>query len=84
MSNEQIRKKIESDECWSKTLKAFENLICEVEFTKSSYSYGIMRKGDKGFYDDMFTTIQMKNIESLVLFMQGALWFRLHGKEFKQ
>ena len=83
MTDEQIRRKIQADECWNKTLNAFEHLVCEVEFTKNSYSYGIMRKGAKGFYDDMFTTIQMKSVESLVLFMQGALWFRLHGKEFK-
>lgn len=83
MTNEQIRKKIEDCKDWAATLKAFEHLICEVELTKNSYSYGIMRKGAKGFYDDMFTTLQMRNVESLVLFMQGALWFRLHGKEFK-
>lgn len=81
MTNEQIRKKIEANEQWKGTLIGFENCIAEVEFFKNYYSYGIQFKGAKGFYEDQLTTLQMKNLESVVLFMQGALWYRLHGKE---
>lgn len=81
MSNETIRKKIMEVEEWKGTLIGFENCICEVEFWKNSYSYGIQPKGAKGFYDEQLTTMRIKNIEGLVMFMQGALWFRLHGKE---
>lgn len=81
MTDAKIREKIEANEHWKKTLVGFENCIFPVEFTKGSHSYGIMRKGAKGFYDDMLTTLEMSNVESLVMFMQGALWHRLHGKE---
>lgn len=84
MTSEQIRKKIQENPEWNGTLIGFENCICEVEFGKNYKWYSIRPKGTKGFMDDMFTTLGMTSIESLVAFMQGALWFRLHGKEFKK
>lgn len=81
MTNAQIRKKIESDPNWKGTLIGFENCICEVEFSKNYNYYGIRPKGTKGFMDDMLTTLPMTSVESLVCFMQGALYYRLHGGE---
>lgn len=83
MTDAQIRAKIEAVPEWKGTLIGFENCVCEVAFSKNYKWYGIRPKGTKGFVDDMFTTLGMTSIESLVAFMQGALWFRLHGKEFK-
>lgn len=82
MIDAKIREKIERVPEWKGTLVGFETCMCEVEFSKNYYSYGIRPKGSKGFAADMFTTLQMKNLESVVAFMQGALWFRIHGKEF--
>jgi len=84
MTGEQIRKRINADPAHKKTLECFEHCICEVDvYRNSSGYYNLMRKGAEGFADDAFTTLPMRNMESLTAFMQGALWYRLHGKEIE-
>ena len=82
MTEDQIRLRINSDSDHKRTLECFEHCVCEVSLYKNSSGYyNMMRKGAAGFSDDAFTTLPMRNLESLTAFMQGALWYRLHGKE---
>lgn len=79
MNNEQIRARIMANPEWKGTLIGFENCVTEVEFHRNYKYYGIQPKGAKGFMDDQLTTLRMTSLESVVAFMQGALYFRLHG-----
>jgi len=83
MTNEKIREKIIATGYGKGTLVGFENCICEVEFYKNYSGYFMQKKGAKGFADDALCQFASKDINGLIMFMQGALWFRLHGKEGK-
>lgn len=79
MTGEQIRKQIESNSRWNGTLIGFENVVHEVDFFCSQNRYfSIYKKGDDMCYDNMLTTLEFTSIESLVAFMQGALYHYNH------
>lgn len=79
MTNEQIRAKIKAKPQWNATLIGFENCIHEVDFFCSQNRYySIYKKGMDMCYDNMLTTLEFTSIESLVAFMQGALYLRNH------
>lgn len=77
MNNQRIRKKIEADNYG--TLIGFENCVTPVEFYKAPDGYYIYRANTEMTMEDMIC--HTKNIEGLVQFMQGALWYRLNGAE---
>ena len=77
MRDMKIREKINANSYGRNALVGFENCITKVEFYKGTDGYYIYKANTKGFSEDMICHTQ--NIEGLVQFMQGALWFRLNG-----
>ena len=78
MTEAKIREKIFANPYGKGALVGFENYIEPVEFFKGTDGYYIYKANTKHMLDDMICHSQ--NVEGLVQFMQGALWFRLNGK----
>ena len=78
MTEVRIREKIMENPYGKGALIGFENCVMPVEFFKGSDGYYIYKANTKHMLDDMICHSQ--NVEGLVQFMQGALWFRLNGK----
>ena len=78
MTETRIREKIMEKPYGKGALVGFENCVMPVEFFKGSDGYYIYKANTKHMLGDMICHSQ--NVEGLVQFMQGALWFRLNGK----
>ena len=59
---------------WNATLIGFESHIGEVEFYESNGYVSIFPKGKEHFSENALTTLHLTCIESVVAFMQGALF----------
>jgi len=74
---DKIREKISTDSYGKGALIGFENCVTPVDFYKGSDGYYIYKANTKHMMEDMICHSQ--SVEGLIQFMQGALWFRLHG-----
>lgn len=79
MTETKIREKITSDPIGKGALIGFENCVTPVAFYKAPDGYYIYKAGRPMTFENMLC--HSKNVEGLIQFMQGALWFRLNGKE---
>ncbi len=79
MTETKIREKITNDPIGKGALIGFENCVTPVSFYKAPDGYYIYKAGRSMTFENMLC--HSKNVEGLVQFMQGALWFRLNGKE---
>lgn len=77
------REKIMSNPQWKATLMGFERNIGEVDIDKYGKYYSIYQKNKEHEYDNLLTTLEMTSIESVVLFMQGALFIECQNGKNK-
>lgn len=74
--------KIKQTRQWNATLTGFENNIGEIEIDRINGFYMIYPKGKMHESENVLTTLKMGSLESVVSFMQGALFIACqNGKE---
>ena len=77
MTDAKIREKISKNQYGKGALIGFESCIMPVVFYKGTDGYYIYKANTNCMIEDVICHSQ--NVEGLVQFMQGALWYRLNG-----
>lgn len=82
MDKKRIREKVNAATYGAAALIGFENCVTKVEFYKGNDGYYIYKAGTEMMLEDMIC--HASSIDEIVQFMRGALWFKIHGREFEK